>query len=427
MSVHFPHFRKYYDDCAQILTEHMLAALKPRCNVSFSALAPLLATMEDPIEDFGTPKKKKKHHHRGHSIADRVKMMLMRDKTEEEEEGGTGDENDKVTDLQGSEHSSSDPCTPGLQGETYEEPVDFTTNPVRNIPDQLATEPASSASIVPSGSSSLADADDISLTREGIVSATNTHQEELRCVITIVRHGDRTPKQKLKGVMHDEHFLRYFHNHTKKVKKDLKVKAKKDMVQFLETVKAVIRDLEAEGVEKNRAKLYKARHIRDILTRWKFSGLNRKLQMKPRKWIEEETADGDIATVCSELQLIVKWGGDLTKLGEKQAIRLGNRLRDELYPSNKDGGILRLHSTFRHDLKIKTSDEGRVMKTAASFAKGMLELEGDIPPILVSLVHKEKDSRHMVSAPPMRPSSLVQSFPDPLFSLRSLIPQATKR
>ena len=41
------------------------------------------------------------------------------------------------------------------------------------------------------------------------------------------------------------------------------------------------------------------------------------------------------------------------------------------------GGILRLHSTFRHDLKIKTSDEGRVMKTAASFAKGLLELDGD--------------------------------------------------
>jgi inositol hexakisphosphate/diphosphoinositol-pentakisphosphate kinase len=94
--------------------------------------------------------------------------------------------------------------------------------------------------------------------------------------------------------------------------------------------------------------------------------------------------------------LIVKWGGDLTKLGEKQAVRLGNRLRTELYPSNRDGGILRLHSTFRHDLKIKTSDEGRVMKTAAAFAKGLLELEGDIPPILVSLVHKEKDSLHMV-------------------------------
>ena len=62
----------------------------------------------------------------------------------------------------------------------------------------------------------------------------------------------------------------------------------------------------------------------------------------------------------------------------------------------RGGGILRLHSTFRHDLKIKTSDEGRVMKTAAAFAKGLLELEGEIPPILVSLVHKEKGSMHML-------------------------------
>lgn len=87
---------------------------------------------------------------------------------------------------------------------------------------------------------------------------------------------------------------------------------------------------------------------------------------------------------------------DLTKLGEKQSVRLGQRLRQEMYPDAPGGGILRLHSTFRHDLKIKTSDEGRVMKTAAAFAKGLLELEGDLPPILVSLVHKEKGSMHML-------------------------------
>lgn len=99
---------------------------------------------------------------------------------------------------------------------------------------------------------------------------------------------------------------------------------------------------------------------------------------------------------CTEVQLILKWGGNLTKLGEKQSIRLGKRFRHEMYPDAPGGGILRLHSTFRHDLKIKTSDEGRVMKTAAAFAKGLLELEGDLPPILVSLVHKEKGSLHML-------------------------------
>jgi inositol hexakisphosphate/diphosphoinositol-pentakisphosphate kinase len=166
--------------------------------------------------------------------------------------------------------------------------------------------------------------------------------------------------------------------------------------EFLETINAIINNLEAKGVKKNREALYKVRHIQDILQQWKFSGLNRKLQMKPHKWNKEVTPDGDTITKCSKLQLIVKWGGNLTKLGEKQAIRLGNRLHTELYPSNRDEGILRLHSTFWHDLKIKTSDKGRVMKTAAAFAKGLLKLEGDIPPILVSLVHKEKDSLHMV-------------------------------
>lgn len=54
------------------------------------------------------------------------------------------------------------------------------------------------------------------------------------------------------------------------------------------------------------------------------------------------------------------------------------------------------YSTFRHDLKIKTSDEGRVMKTAAAFAKGFLELEGDLTPILVSLVSKESSKNSSV-------------------------------
>lgn len=31
--------------------------------------------------------------------------------------------------------------------------------------------------------------------------------------------------------------------------------------------------------------------------------------------------------------------------------------------------MLRLHSTYRHDLKIYASDEGRVQMTAAAFAK----------------------------------------------------------
>lgn len=37
-------------------------------------------------------------------------------------------------------------------------------------------------------------------------------------------------------------------------------------------------------------------------------------------------------------------------------------------------GLLRLHSTYRHDLKIYASDEGRVQMTAAAFAKVLNQL-----------------------------------------------------
>lgn len=44
------------------------------------------------------------------------------------------------------------------------------------------------------------------------------------------------------------------------------------------------------------------------------------------------------------------------------------------YSSLPGGGLLRLHSTYRHDLKIYASDEGRVQMTAAAFAKVLIIL-----------------------------------------------------
>jgi len=88
------------------------------------------------------------------------------------------------------------------------------------------------------------------------------------------------------------------------------------------------------------------------------------------------------------LLLILKWGGELTKVGKVQAEELGTAFR-KLYPGSegsKDTGFLRLHSTYRHDLKIYASDEGRVQTTAAAFAKGLLALDGELAPIMVQMV-----------------------------------------
>lgn len=48
-------------------------------------------------------------------------------------------------------------------------------------------------------------------------------------------------------------------------------------------------------------------------------------------------------------------------------------------------GLLRLHSTYRHDLKIYASDEGRVQMTAAAFAK--VELTNDLQFLLLNHSH----------------------------------------
>ena len=68
---------------------------------------------------------------------------------------------------------------------------------------------------------------------------------------------------------------------------------------------------------------------------------------------------------------ILKWGGELTHAGVKQAVDYGTNFREMMY-EEKSGGLLRLHSTYRHDLKCYTSDEGRCQKTAAAFLKGLL-------------------------------------------------------
>ena len=365
--------RKYYDDCAQILTEHMLAAVKPNSFRYFSALNPLTTTIKNSTGPL-TPKNGK------------VASSKMNRKTKAAIQNDSRNLNEALDNniLNRSIHDNFP-----IQNTNS---IDMLACPIRDIPNLLAQEPVSRCT---STNSSIVDESDAHSQKS---STKATHEEELRCVISIIRHGDRTPKQKLKVIMSEPQVLDYFHKYCVSSRKDLKVKAKAAMIEFLNTVKRIIARLESlDRSARDADLLYKMQHMRDVLERWKIGGLNRKLQIKPRQWeeiVNEET--GDTVIQCTEVLLILKWGGNLTKLGEKQATYLGRSLRHELYPDAPGGGILRLHSTFRHDLKIKTSDEGRVMKTAAAFAKGLLELEGEIPPILVSLVHKENDSVHML-------------------------------
>jgi hypothetical protein len=140
---------------------------------------------------------------------------------------------------------------------------------------------------------------------------------------------------------------------------------------------------EAAWEEEGGTSLDELVQMQEVLERWKFSGINRSVQVKPKKW-----KDGK----ASVLQLVLKWGGELTDAGKKEAQQFGVAFRQLFYGESGGSELLRLHATFRHDLKIYTSDEGRVQLTAAAFSKGMLELEGDsLTPILVTLVNKDNE------------------------------------
>jgi inositol-hexakisphosphate/diphosphoinositol-pentakisphosphate 1-kinase len=66
----------------------------------------------------------------------------------------------------------------------------------------------------------------------------------------------------------------------------------------------------------------------------------------------------------TEALFIFKFGGELTHAGLNQALSSGEAFRKRMYvedatSADGTGGLLRLHSTYRHDLQCLASDEGR--------------------------------------------------------------------
>jgi len=227
-----------------------------------------------------------------------------------------------------------------------------------------------------------------------IVPTTFGRMMELRCVIAVIRHGDRTPKQKMKLEVKHPKFFELYQKYGNPKNGQAKLKKPQQLQEVLDIARYLLGELAdkptSEEVVEPRVKL---RQLKSVLEMYgHFSGINRKVQLKyqPHGRPRRSSSEDDVAREPS-LVLILKWGGELTPAGRVQAEDLGRCFR-RLYPASGDYsgpqglGLLRLHSTFRHDLKIYASDEGRVQMTAAAFAKGFLALEGELTPILFQMV-----------------------------------------
>ncbi|KAM4038218.1 inositol hexakisphosphate and diphosphoinositol-pentakisphosphate kinase 1 isoform 6-T7 [Anomaloglossus baeobatrachus] len=228
-----------------------------------------------------------------------------------------------------------------------------------------------------------------------IVPTTSGTMMELRCVIAIIRHGDRTPKQKMKMEVRHARFFELFEHHDGYKTGKLKLKKPEQLQEVLDIARLLLSELGTHNdceIEERKSKLEQLKTVLEMYGH--FSGINRKVQLTylphghPKASSEDEEARKD----CPSLLLVLKWGGELTPAGRVQAEELGRAFRC-MYPGGQGDyagfpgcGLLRLHSTYRHDLKIYASDEGRVQMTAAAFAKGLLALEGELTPILVQMV-----------------------------------------
>ena len=219
----------------------------------------------------------------------------------------------------------------------------------------------------------------------------DTRRRELRCLLAVIRHGDRTPKQKVKVKTAHPLILAFFAG--RDPKKQVKFKSVKELQEFSAAITQIVSEMDSttngiatSGTTAKKENPHKALlEIKEALEETShFSGINRKVQIKPLKWVFEE--GDDTRERVAQALLIFKYGGQLTDFGFRQADWLGKTFRQTMYPADSRGG-LSLHSSFAHDIKFYASDEGRVQMTAAMFAKAFLELdEEEIIPILYALV-----------------------------------------
>ena len=191
-----------------------------------------------------------------------------------------------------------------------------------------------------------------------------------RCVLAVIRHGDRTPKQKMKmEVMHPK-FFEVFKKYDGQKFGHVKLKKPQQLQEILDISRELLETLssgnsESEMIEEKKSKLVQIKTVLEMYGH--FSGINRKVQLKyqPKGRPRNSSSEDNVPREAS-LLLILKWGGELTPSGRRQAEELGKVFRC-MYPGGQGDyagtqglGLLRLHSTYRHDLKIYASDEGIV-------------------------------------------------------------------
>lgn len=165
-------------------------------------------------------------------------------------------------------------------------------------------------------------------------------------LVSVIRHADRTPKQKFKYSFRSPLFISLLKGH----KEEVIIRAEADLQVVLETVKI--------AEEKELEDLTKLKQLRGALEK-KMSFPGTKIQIKPS--LNSENPD-----VVEKVQFILKWGGEPTHSAKHQASDVGEQMGQNIKLLNREA---------LNDVKVYTSSERRVIASAHLATCSMLGLD----------------------------------------------------
>lgn len=124
----------------------------------------------------------------------------------------------------------------------------------------------------------------------------------------VIRHGDRTPKQKLKLEVKHPMFFEIFRKYDGYKTKNIKLKKPQQLQEILDVSRRLLEFLKSgssELIEEKRSKLEQIKNVLEMYGH--FSGINRKVQLKyqpkgrPRNTSSEEDGNNFVQSVKFQL------------------------------------------------------------------------------------------------------------------------------
>ena len=232
------------------------------------------------------------------------------------------------------------------------------------------------------------------------------HSWKLKGMVSVIRHADRTPKQKLKFTFHTEPFVKLLKGHQEEVilKGEAALNSVLDAVRaamkqgiedperlvLLRTslarkgawtgtkvqIKPMFRKRKPEEISKIRSQIEESPDPEKVLAA---NGVVNEPEAESKEGLRPMTRSDSVTEttlsrfsaleddlVIEKLQLIVKWGGEPTHSARYQSQDLGENMRSDLLLMNKEA--------IEH-VRVFTSSERRVSTSAQIWAASFLDKE----------------------------------------------------